>query len=198
MISEKFVILGALIAFPGLLIYLWNTLKGKTKPNRVTWGLWTVAPLIAFAAQINEGVGLRALITFMAGFGPLLVFIASFINKKSVWKLGVFDYVCGVLSVLGLILWLLTSNGNLAIVFAILADGLAAAPTIVKSYKEPESESAWAFGLSAVSAIITLLTIDTWTFAFYGFPLYILVVCLLLFFLIQFKLGRKLTEKFAV
>jgi len=45
--------------------------------------------LIAFKAQIKEGVGIhQALLTFMVGFIPLIIFIASFINKKAYWKIG--------------------------------------------------------------------------------------------------------------
>jgi hypothetical protein len=56
-------------------VYLRDTLRGTTKPNRVTWLLWAVAPLLAAAVELSEGVGLRALPTFMVGFMPLLVFV---------------------------------------------------------------------------------------------------------------------------
>ncbi len=74
MINENFVILGVVIGFIGSLSYLLSTIKGKTKPNRVTWFLWAIAPLIAFAAEIKEGVGIQSLMTFSVGFGPLLIF----------------------------------------------------------------------------------------------------------------------------
>jgi len=193
MLDPKFVIVGALFNLAGSSGYVIDTLKGSTKPNRITWVLWALAPLIAFGAEIHEGVGLQSLMTFMVGFGPLLVVIASFINKKSVWKLTRFDFVCGALSLLGLLLWLLTRHGNIAIAFSIMADGLAAAPTVVKSWKEPETESYLVFLFAAISATITLLTIDTWNFAHVGFPIYILGICGLLFALIKFKLGKRLT-----
>lgn len=82
MLNENFVILGAVIAAIGSLSYLIDTIKGKAKPNRVTFFLWTLAPMIAFAAEIKQGVGMQSLITFMVGFSPLLIFLASFTNKK--------------------------------------------------------------------------------------------------------------------
>jgi hypothetical protein len=129
--------------------------------------------------------------TFMVGFGPLLVFLGSFVNRKSVWKLTRLDAICGILSVLGIVLWQITGSGNSAITFSILADGLAAVPTIVKSYKDPGSENWHPFLAGAVSAAITLLAIDTWDFAHYGFPVYIFVVCILFVVLIKFKLGTR-------
>lgn len=192
MLNDNFVIVGAIIGAIGSLSYLIDTVKGKVKPNRVSFLLWSVAPLIAFAAEIQKGVGIQSLMTFSVGFLPLTIFIASFFNKKSEWKLGRFDLICGALSVIGLIFWLITKEGNVAITFSILADGLAAVPTIVKSYNYPETESGWPYLTGAISAAFTLLTIDNWTFAHYGFPVYILVVCLIIFSLVQFKLGKRL------
>jgi hypothetical protein len=176
MLNSHFVIFGAVLNLIGGGAYVLDTLKGKTHPNRVTWVLWTLAPFIAFAAEVGKGVGLQSLMTFMVGFIPLLVVIASFVSKKAEWQLTRFDLVCGALSIVGLILWLITQEGNIAICFAIMADGLAALPTIIKSYRYPETETYLAYLCGALAAIITLLTIDNWTFAQYGFPLYILIV----------------------
>ena len=190
MLSENFVILGAIISFACALSYLISTLRGETKPNRVSWLIWTVAPFIAFSAELSKGVGIQSLMTFMVGFNPLLILFASFVNKKSEWKLGRLDFICGGLAILGLIFWMILREGNVAIFFAIVADGLAAIPTIVKSFRFPETENYLGFLGGAIAAGMTMLTIQTWGFAHYGFPIYILLVNTLLVLLIKFKLGR--------
>lgn len=192
MLNPNIVIIGALLNLIGISVYVYQTVKGRIQPNRVTWFIWALAPLLAFSAELGKGVGIQSLMTFMVGFGPLLVFIASFVNKKSVWRLTRLDLTCGALSLLGLALWAISGDGNVAILFAIGADALAAVPTIVKAYKKPESESYWVFLLGAISAGLTLLTIDSWTLAHYGFPLYILLVCLLISSLSKFKLSHLL------
>ncbi len=169
-----------------VLSYVFQTLKGKTRPNRVTWFLWAVAPLIAFSAELGQHVGLRSIMTFMVGFGPAMVLIASFINRKSVWKITRLDIICGVLSVLALIAWGVTGKGNIAIAFSIASDLLAATPTMIKAYREPETEHYGVFLFGTISAVITLLTIKQWSFAQYGFPLYIALCCATLVFLIKF------------
>jgi len=195
MIDERWVILGALINFAGGLSYVIATVRGEAKPNRVTWFIWALAPLIAFAAQVKQGVGIQSLLTFMVGFGPLMVFLASFVNKKAEWKLGHLDYICGGLSIIGLVLWQLTGVGNLAISFSILSDGLAGVPTIVKSYRFPETENHWAYTAAWISAFITLLTIEKWNFEHYGFPLYILAITSVFVLLIKFRLGKRLLQE---
>jgi hypothetical protein len=191
MLNQNFVIVGTLIGAIGSLAYLIDTVKGKIKPNRVSFLLWSIAPLIAFAAQINQGVGLEALMTFSTGFLPLMTFIASFVNKKAEWKLTKFDLLCGLLSVLGLVLWLITKVGNVAIFFSIAADGLAAVPTIVKAYKYPETELAWPWIATSIGVVLTLLTIKGLTFANSGFIIYIFIIDTLVFLLVQFEIGKK-------
>jgi len=192
MIDQNFVIVGAIIAAVGSLSYLVDTLKGKVKPNRVSFLLWSLAPLIAFFAEVKQGVGIQALMTFIVGFLPLTIFIASFVNKKAVWNLTGFDLMCGALSIIGLVLWFITKSGNIAIIFSILADGLAAMPTIVKSFNYPETESAWPYFASTISAILTLLTVKVWNIANIAFPLYIVLITLVIFSLVHFKLGKQI------
>lgn len=195
MLDDKFVIVGFLLSFYGSLKYLIDTVNGKAKPNRISWFFWALAPLIAFFAEIQKGVGLQSLMTFSVGFNPLLIFIASFFNKKSYWKLQKFDYFYGALALVGIVLWQITGEGNIAILFSILADGFAAIPTVIKSFSEPESESTSVYLFSMLNAGITLLTIKIWNFAHWGFPAYIFLICIIIYSLIKFKLGKILRKK---
>ena len=78
------VILGALISVGGAFAYIRDTLAGKTKPNRVTWTMWAVAPLIGTFAAVASNADLWATARiFLAGFIPLLVVGASFFNRQS-------------------------------------------------------------------------------------------------------------------
>lgn len=190
MINEKFVLFGAFLNIIGSGTYAWNTLQGRTKPNRVTWFLWALAPLIAFAAQLGEGVVWQALMTFMVGFGPLLIFIASFMNKKAFWDITKLDVACGIISIFALVLWFATGTGTVAIVFSILADLIAGIPTLIKAFNQPETEHHSVFRNGALSAAITLLTLKTWTVASAAFAMYIFVICAVLYVLIRFKIGK--------
>lgn len=190
MIDERFVLIGAFLNIIGSATYAYKTVKGKTKPNRVTWFLWALAPLIAVVAQWSEGVTWAALMTFMVGFGPLIIFLASFVNRKAFWNITKLDIVCGAVSVLALLLWLMTGQGTVAIIFSILADLIAGIPTLVKAFNEPETEHHGVFRNGAISAAITLLTIKEWAFASYAFAVYILLICLVLYVLIRFKVGK--------
>jgi hypothetical protein len=191
-LNVHFVFLGAAIGAVGQTMYVVDTIRGRTQPNRVTWLLWGIAPLLAFAVEINDGVGLRSLLTFMVGFGPCVVFVASFVNPSSVWKLGPFDYACGALSVAGTIGWIVTRQGLVALGAAIAADALAGVPTLVKSWRNPESESASVYIGSFLNAVITLLTVKQLSAPVVAFPLYIAVIALLEAALVAGRLGPRL------
>lgn len=192
MIDEKFVFLAIACDFLGGFSYLIDTIKGRVKPHKVSWLFWGVAPLLAFAVQLQQQVGLVAWMTFTVGFTPLLIFFASFVNKKADWKITKFDYICGGLSLVGLGVWIFSGAGILAVIFSIVADGLASLPTIIKSYQAPETESHIPFLLAGIAALITLSTIKKWDFIHYGFALYVFLVCLIVFLLVKFKLGKRI------
>jgi hypothetical protein len=193
MLSENFVYFAALLNVVGEASYVVATLQGRTKPNRISWFLWALAPFLAVAGALDEGVGVQVLMTFIVGFGPACIFVASFFNPNAFWKIGKLDIVCGVLSVCGLLMWIATREGNVAIAAAIAADGLAAIPTLVKSYRHPDTEDAGVFWLAGGAALITLITLDTWDFAHVGFPAYIFTICLLIAVLVTSRIGERLS-----
>ncbi len=168
----------------GALPYIRDTLKGKTKPNRVTWLMWAVAPLIASAAAFVDGAGWAVLPTFFQGFFPAVVFIISLVNKNSYWKLEKFDYLCGFFSVLALILWAITKEPVIAIIFAITSDGFAAIPTLVKSWKFPETETFIAYVAAIFCVLTSFAAVKIWNFSSIAFPTYLIIVNILITFAI--------------
>ncbi len=192
MLDVHFVYLGAAIGVVGQAVYVVDTIRGRTQPNRVTWLLWAVNPLLAFAVEVDDKVGLRSLMTFVVGFGPLVVFAASFVNRRSVWKLGALDYTCGAMSVVGTIGWLVTGQGLVALAAALAADFLAGVPTLVKSWQDPASESASIYVGGFLNAVITLLTVNQLSAAVVAFPLYITVIGLVEISLVAGRIGPRL------
>ncbi|MCR4325967.1 MAG: hypothetical protein NUV59_04185 [Patescibacteria group bacterium] len=170
------VIVGSVINLFGSSYYIWNTIRGVTKPNRVTWLMWAIAPLIGSAAAFTSGVSWAVLPVFMSGFFPLLVFLSSFVNKNAYWQLGRFDYVCGGISALALLLWALTSNPIIAIILAIAADAFAGIPTVIKAWKYPETETATGYAANGINNLTSFFVIRQWTFASYAFPLYLVAM----------------------
>ena len=157
-------------------VYAFATLQGRTRPNRVSWLIWSFAPLIATAAQISSGVGLTSIFVFACGFGPLIVFLCSFANKQAYWHIDRLDCVCGALAIGGLIIWQLTSNADLAIFFSIMADFLAALPTLRKAVSTPESENGLAWSINVVASGLAVVSVQILNFTALSFSLYIFCI----------------------
>ena len=173
--------------FVAAYVYVKSMLRGDVKPNQVSWLLWAIAPMIGSAAAVSNGAGLAAVPVFMAGFCPLLIFVASFVVKGAHWKLVKLDYACGLLSILALVFWAVTSDPDVAIVFAILSDALASVPTIKKGWQYPETESAWPYLTGVFGNFTSFLAITAWTFSQYAFPAYLEVMSILLVWSISHK-----------
>lgn len=180
MLPANFVIIAALVGASGTVLYGRAMLRGQVRPNRVSWFLWGAIPLIAFAAELREGVGVRSLLTFSAGAGPLAIVALSFVLRDGYWNVTRLDWACGTFSAVTLGIWAVTNNPTLAIALSITADALAATPTIRKAYRAPHSEHLATYFLAAAGGGLTLLTISAWTFANVAFPLYIFGICSLI------------------
>jgi hypothetical protein len=184
---QYLVFVAAAASMIAALVYIRSMFKGNTKPNRVTWLMWTVAPLIGTAAEVSSGVGWSVLPVFMAGFSPLLIFLASFFVKKAYWKLSKIDYLCGVLSGVALVIWYITMNADSGIVLAIASDALAAAPTVTKAWSKPETESIWPYLIGTFSPLTSFAAASIWSFGELAFPAYLVVINVLVLFAIYNK-----------
>ena len=159
------------------MFYVWDTLKGKSRPNRMTLLIWAAGPFIGVAAGIVAGAAWWALLpVFVAGLGPLAIFLSSFVNPNAYWKLGALDYTCGALAVLALVLWAVTNDPVVAVVLSIAADALASFPTIVKSWKFPETETGFTYFVALCNVTLGLFLAPSHSFVQVGFLVY-LILC---------------------
>jgi hypothetical protein len=191
-IDPRFVYLAAALSLVGAYGYIRDTLRGDTSPNRVTWSLWGVEGVLAFFVEIQQHVGLASLMTLMLGLVPCAVVVASFRNRNAVRKLGAFDAVCGAVSVSGLVFWAFINEPTAALVSFVVADQMAALPTLRKSWLAPSTESPRLFFLGSMNCAITVLTLTTATTAGVLFPGCILVTDLLMGLLIVSNVGPRL------
>lgn len=169
------VVLSAFMSVVGAAAYMRDTLAGKTKPNRVSWGMWAVAPLIGTAAALYAHADMWATIRiFLAGFLPLLVFLASFVNSQSYWKLTKFDFLCGLCAALALVGWGVADAPRFAILLAAMGDGFASLPTIRKAWQYPETETGITYVASFASVLMVIPSIPQWNIENSAFQIYLL------------------------
>jgi hypothetical protein len=188
-IDENLVWLGVLINFVGGAWYATITLRAHTRPNPVSWVLWSVTGWIAVGGQLAEGAGLEVLLTVTVAAIPTMIAAATLVARltrsrgtfEPITKL---DLVCAGLSVGTLVVWWLTASGVVAIALSIAVDALPALPILRQAIRSPKSDhpSIWVGG--TISATITLLTVKEHGFVTSGFAIYFLVLCASMTFLL--------------
>jgi hypothetical protein len=154
--------------------YLLAVLRGRARPNLVSWSLWALTPMITVVAQVQSGAGIEVAVTVALGLGPLAVCGAMIATGRAVIAPTTSDLLCGASALVGIVAWQLVGDPLLAIGFCIAADLMASVPTVRKSYRDPDSEHPVPYVLSAAAMVITLLATPDRTFESCGFATYIL------------------------
>jgi len=187
MLPEQLGYLTIVASFTGISFYIKDILKGTTKPNLVSWFFWMLAPIIGAFLQVKAGAGLSALPVFMAGFVCLPVLILGLVKQNAYWKISIFDVYCGIFSFIAIILWVITKNTDISIVFIMLAEVSAAMPTLVKTWNFPETEMSAGYIPGIFNNSLGLLIIKNWTFSIYSLGTFLIIENLLIIFFIYRK-----------
>lgn len=190
MLSPDFAVVGACLGLAATLVYAVAAWNGRVAPNLVTWVLWALIPLIIFSASVSDGGGAQSLLALAAGLGPAFVVLSVVVRRQpSTWRVERRDVGCGLLSLLAIALWAVTRDGTYAIGLSLAADLAAATPTLIKAYRDPESESSLVYLLFVAAAVMVLLATRRWSVATVGFALYAAALYALLCLLIA--IGRR-------
>ncbi len=188
MLPEYFGYLPILISIFGVVSYIKAIYRGTVRPNLVSWIFWAIAPLIGVYVSYQSGVSIPLLVsTFVAGFMPAVVVVFALFKKNGYFKATVFDLWCGLFSAIAIGIWITTKNPFLSLTFAILADLLAGIPTIIKSWRDDHNESIGPYLAATINQVITLLIITNFAFVNYSFPVYLILLNVLIIWGIKKK-----------
>jgi hypothetical protein len=104
----------------GLVPYIKDIFRHKTKPERATWWIWLALNIIAFAAQAGAGATWSL---FMTGAGIVAEGLIAFLSLS--YGYGRFkrkDLVSLLIAMCGLILWKFTSDPLFALIVVLGID----------------------------------------------------------------------------
>jgi hypothetical protein len=149
-------VLSAALVIAGSLIYCVSIVRGRTRPHRITRLVLAFVLALNFisilAAKGNPGAMLYAGIIFI--FGLVFLFLSL---GRGMGGTTVFDWICFVIAMAGVIGWQMTNNPALGIWMASLADFVAYIPAFVKTWHHPHTETPWLYILSGSGAFLSLI-----------------------------------------
>lgn len=180
--------LSGLLTIVMVLPYVRDILRGKTRPVRAAWFIWTVLGVIAFSSQYAKGATTSLLLPAGQTIAVFVVFLFSL--RFGVGGFTRRDLGALVAAAVGLILWGITREPALALTFVILANSMGAALVLSKAYSNPFSETLSTWLISGVSGIFGFFAVRELTPALVAYPLYIMVTNLAIAGVIVFRRRR--------
>lgn len=165
------------ITFVAFVPYIFQMVRGRNRPNRATWIIWTVVGFNFLVSYRDLG----ATDTLWVSIGNFVAFFfvmaLSFRYGEGGWTL--FDKFCLAGAALGMGIWWFLNAPLLALWVSIVVDLFGAFPTLRKSWRDPEGEDFLSWVLFLVSNTVNLFAISDWTLAQASYPVYFFFISLL-------------------
>ena len=176
-------LIGAIIGLLSFVPYFRDILNRSIKPHVFSWFVWSMLTGITFLIQVAEGGGIAAWVT---GLESLCCFsVTVFAYTRGEKHITAFDWVCLTCALIAIVLWQVAHQPLLAVVFLVCADAFGFIPTLLKSLRNPEEETAAQYAMSAMrwflgTAALQSLTLTTFLYPAWAGGLDIVLVLVLL------------------
>jgi hypothetical protein len=162
------------VALAGFIPYITSTIRGRCRPARSTWFIWSLSAFLLAASYRASGARDTLWVALAGLVGPLAVFALSLkYHDESSWKRR--DTICVIAALLSVIPWYLSHRPVITLVINLIVDFWGTPATWEKTWHEPEKEDKLAWALWSSCNVLNLFAIGHWTFAIYVFPMYFLI-----------------------
>jgi hypothetical protein len=171
--SEAFGILAGILPLIAAIPYISDILKGKTRPHRGSFLIWSVLGAIAFGSQAATGASWSLTLPAADTLATLIIFGLSI--KYGMGGLNRRDVSALMVAGIGLVAWYYTHQPLVALLITIGIDAIGTLLTLLKTYAEPHTETFSSWFLAALSGLAAALAVEEASFVFLVYPLYILL-----------------------
>ena len=161
--KETLAIIAALLAVVGNVPYLRDIVKKRVQPHPYTWFVWSIVSCIIFFGQVAKGAGIGALPTAASEIFTVIIFLFSL--QYGFKKIRTIDTVFLMVSLLGIIPWVLTKDPTWSVVIAVAIDLCAFIPTIRKTWASPGTETPLLFATNVFRHILMLFSLQAYNLA---------------------------------
>ena len=167
-------ILGAGIVLWSAVPYVRDILKGRSRPNVVSWVTWCLLAGIATAAEIDAHEYATAVFS-----GALVVQAASILLlglRYGYAKYTKLDVVCQIGAIIGIVLWQIFNSPLIGVLASVIIDFIAAVPTLHHSWVSPREETWQTYALSNAASVLTIFALSSFNWVSLTYPIYIVLI----------------------
>lgn len=191
-------LIAGIFLISGYFPYIYEVIKSKTKPSRVSWFIWSLSTAIILFGVTGTGTHEAIWVPIADAIGCFVIFVLSIPKGVGGWTKT--DKISLSVCFASLLIWWYTGSILVALLANLVVYTSGYIPTIAKSIKDPESESLFAWTLFFIGVLLNLVVIiignDT-GFTVWLYPIVlVLTVGTLYYFLIRkVKTNKKKLSK---
>jgi hypothetical protein len=189
-------LLGALIVACSAVYYAVDVVRGTTRPQRTSWGVWALVGVLGFGSADAGGAGPGAYAAGVDAVACAATFLMSLHPRLGKPGGRRTDLVLGAVAIVGVLLWRWGPLGNTgAAVLAVSCESIALWPTLREGWRHPELESLASWAADVAGNGLCIAAVATVSVASLAFPLYVLGAAVAMtVILVMRRLPLRLTE----
>lgn len=169
-----FLVLSTLLPLYSPVPYIRSILAGSTKPHRTTRLVYLVIGLLTTLSLFTSGDRVALWISAVSLLQAIVLFFLGLKYGMGGWAKT--DITCLILAIAGIIAWQTTNNPILGLYFGITADFIGTIPTLLKTWRFPESEEPIFYILDATAGVFNMLALTNWAVGDFAYPLYLFLI----------------------
>lgn len=153
--------------------YLWSLFRGKTKPHAFSRFIRSIMTGTAFFAQRTQTHELGTWVMWISA--AMCLFIAGYgwwRYRVVIEKIDRLYFLCALL---WLGAWYITQTPLWSVIIISVTDALAFLPTFRKVRSDPQGESVWVYGLSALKFVFALWSFESFSLIVWLYPMYLVI-----------------------
>ncbi len=182
-LQHFFILISSILVFLSYIAYDWSILTGGAKPHRTTRFVLLLITILGTSSLFASHDTVAIWLIGISAVNCIVVFALSLKYGMGGWAPS--DIICLLIALVGIVTWRLTDNPALGLYAAVVADFAGMIPTLIKTYRYPDSEYGLMFLLDVSADSLILLAITNWQFQNYLYPLYLLIINMVMTFLTQ-------------
>lgn len=176
--KEFFGAVALILAFGCYVPYYIGIFKKRVKPHPYTYLVWVITMLITSVSSFLHGGGASSW-NLLASTGLIFgVFLLSF--KYGTGDITRFDFACLVLAILSVVLWVVTDDPVMAVVFATIVETISFLPTLRKTWWAPDTESVASWFINVFKHALSVAAVSEFSVVTVLYPAVLVVLNLLL------------------
>ncbi len=142
--------------------YVQGVLKSQTKPTLSTWIAWGIMDVAVLSGMIAKHTVGYQMVAYVIGVAAVIG-VSVYKGASLGWK--TIDSVCLSIVALSAVLWTVSQDPNVGIIFSLIAGMVATVPLAYNLWVDPHNEKMLPWILATVGSVCALLAVRQWTVA---------------------------------